>query len=96
MASLLMETQLLSADFQYASTIYEERILSSVIDNLFSSKIFHNLILGNFRCALGDGFSIFLNGNGIIYTCGYGGKGCLGHGDWNNLVRPTIISKQFD
>ncbi|KAF5280125.1 hypothetical protein FQR65_LT15074 [Abscondita terminalis] len=42
-------------------------------------------------CAAGGGFSIFLSENGLLYTCGDGRKGCLGHNSWNNVLRPTII-----
>lgn len=53
------------------------------------SLLIYNII----RCAAGDGFSVFLNRNGLIYTCGDGRQGCLGHGNWNSILRPTIIGR---
>ncbi|KAK4880879.1 hypothetical protein RN001_004198 [Aquatica leii] len=44
-------------------------------------------------CAAGHGFSIFLSEHGLLYTCGDGRKGCLGHNSWNNVLRPTIIDR---
>ncbi|XP_063909178.1 serine/threonine-protein kinase Nek8 isoform X2 [Zophobas morio] len=43
------------------------------------------------KCAAGKGFSIFLNKEGIVFSCGDGQGGCLGHGDWNSLQTPKII-----
>ncbi|KAF2905521.1 hypothetical protein ILUMI_00654 [Ignelater luminosus] len=57
----------------------------------FSASITHFMVVTIGQCAAGDGFSVFLNKSGLIYTCGDGRQGCLGHGNWNSILRPTII-----
>lgn len=48
----------------------------------------------NVRCvAAGDGFSVFVSDSGMIMTCGDGTFGCLGHGDWNNALKPRLVGK---
>ena len=29
----------------------------------------------------------------MMMTCGDGTFGCLGHGDWNNSVRPRLVGE---
>ncbi|XP_014670621.1 PREDICTED: uncharacterized protein LOC106811496 [Priapulus caudatus] len=43
------------------------------------------------RACAGQDFSIFSSDNGIVMTCGNGGSGCLGHGDWSSACRPRLI-----
>ena len=40
--------------------------------------------------------SIFIDTNGYVYTCGYGGYGELGHGDQYQKKRPTLIQNYID
>ncbi|KAB0800909.1 hypothetical protein PPYR_05263 [Photinus pyralis] len=42
-------------------------------------------------CAAGENFSTFLSKDGLVYSCGDGRKGCLGHNSWHSVLRPTII-----
>ncbi|KAJ3627378.1 hypothetical protein MTP99_014758 [Tenebrio molitor] len=43
------------------------------------------------NCAAGKGFSIFLSEEGVLFSCGDGQQGCLGHGNWDSLPNPKII-----
>ncbi|KAJ9591396.1 hypothetical protein L9F63_002002, partial [Diploptera punctata] len=45
------------------------------------------------RIGAGDGYSVFVSDSGMMMTCGDGTFGCLGHGDWNNSVRPRLVEK---
>ncbi|XP_022919836.1 serine/threonine-protein kinase Nek8 isoform X2 [Onthophagus taurus] len=42
-------------------------------------------------CTAGEAFSIFLDCNGLLYSCGDGKYGCLGHGNWNSITKPKLI-----
>ena len=44
----------------------------------------------------GNSHSIFLDTNGYVYTCGYGGRGQLGHGNENSKSTPTLIQTYID
>ena len=39
----------------------------------------------------GDNFTVFLSDNGLILTCGQGDYGCLGHGNYESLLKPKLI-----
>lgn len=39
----------------------------------------------------GNGFTIFLNNNGNMFSVGNGRSGCLGHGDWRTITYPRLI-----
>jgi NIMA (never in mitosis gene a)-related kinase 8 len=41
----------------------------------------------------GHGFSIFVSDSGVVFSCGDGSGGCLGHGDYNSISTPQIIGK---
>ncbi|XP_049779795.1 serine/threonine-protein kinase Nek8 [Schistocerca cancellata] len=43
------------------------------------------------RVGAGDGYSVFVSDSGMLMTCGDGTFGCLGHGDWNNCLRPKLV-----
>ncbi|XP_063218501.1 serine/threonine-protein kinase Nek8-like [Bacillus rossius redtenbacheri] len=43
------------------------------------------------RVGAGDGYSAFVSDSGMLMTCGDGTFGCLGHGDWNNVLRPKLV-----
>ena len=43
------------------------------------------------RASCGDHFSVFVSDNGITLSCGQGEKGCLGHGDLVDVVRPRLV-----
>ncbi|GJQ82019.1 hypothetical protein Trydic_g6896 [Trypoxylus dichotomus] len=43
------------------------------------------------KCSAGEGFTIFLDVNGLLYSCGDGKYGCLGHGNWNSITKPKLI-----
>lgn len=43
------------------------------------------------KAVSGSGFTLFLNENGLVMSCGDGRQGCLGHGDWNCVTRPKLI-----
>lgn len=45
------------------------------------------------RIGAGDGYSVFVSESGMMMTCGDGTFGCLGHGDWNNSIRPRLIGE---
>lgn len=45
------------------------------------------------RVGAGDAYSVFVSDSGMMMTCGDGTFGCLGHGDWNNSIRPHLIEK---
>ena len=56
---------------------------------------FHSLI-PNFKFKLhrvecGGEFSVFINDNGIIMSCGQGDMGALGHGDLKDCLKPRLI-----
>ncbi|XP_026467711.1 serine/threonine-protein kinase Nek8-like [Ctenocephalides felis] len=53
-------------------------------------KAFDSLKINN-ACA-GCDFSIFLTNTGHLYSCGSGSFGCLGLGDPQNYVLPTLIN----
>lgn len=41
----------------------------------------------------GPGFSLFLSERGLIYSCGNGSSGVLGHGDCANYSQLTVIGR---
>ncbi|KAJ8870688.1 hypothetical protein PR048_029712 [Dryococelus australis] len=45
------------------------------------------------RVGAGDGYSAFVSDSGMLMTCGDGTFGCLGHGDWNNVLRPRLVER---
>uniref|UniRef100_A0A1L8DT79 Putative hect e3 ubiquitin ligase n=1 Tax=Nyssomyia neivai TaxID=330878 RepID=A0A1L8DT79_9DIPT len=47
--------------------------------------------LGVRHIACGDDFSVFLTGDGRVFTCGLGSYGQLGHGGSNNEITPRMV-----
>lgn len=43
------------------------------------------------RIAAGNGFSAFVTDSGMVFTCGDGTYGALGHGNWNDVFAPKLI-----
>eukprot|EP01137_Pigoraptor_chileana_P022953 Opistho-2@7175 len=39
----------------------------------------------------GDDFSAFNSENGLLMTCGSGARGALGHGDYNDHLKPRLV-----
>ncbi len=42
------------------------------------------------RASCGNNFTAFLSDNGLLLTCGQGDYGCLGHGNWDTLLKPKL------
>ena len=43
------------------------------------------------RVECGGEFSVFVNDNGIIMSCGRGDAGALGHGEYKDCLKPKLI-----
>ncbi|XP_044259072.1 serine/threonine-protein kinase Nek8 [Tribolium madens] len=62
----------------------QKRAFATIVKSLQHEKIIR-------LCAAGRNFSIFLNTEGFLFSCGEGQQGCLGHGNWDSVQTPTII-----
>ncbi|XP_064212141.1 serine/threonine-protein kinase Nek8 isoform X1 [Tribolium castaneum] len=61
----------------------QKQTFATIVKSLQHEKII--------RCAAGRNFSLFLNAEGVVFSCGDAQQGCLGHGNWDSVQSPTII-----
>lgn len=63
---------------------HTDPVLEATVITSISGKSIVDVICG------GD-VSAFISQNGILQTCGYGGDGCLGHGDYADMAKPQLV-----
>ena len=79
----------------YSSDKYTPTLIENYIDSNGTSINYTNITIT--QISAGNGYSIFLDNNGYVYSCGEGNFGRLGHGDTTTTVyTPTLIQTFTD
>jgi len=77
------------------SNKYTPTLIQNYIDSNGTSINYTNITITQISGG-GHGYSLFLDTNGNVYSCGYGGYGRMGHGDESSKNTPTLIENYID